>query len=455
MTTNLKQTLYFTFCFLSISVASANASFTKFYRSAEMDGRHQFIFQNELHGADTATCNCYRASYDDQGRLTGWSYLGAGFLQQDPSFKVARTEITYDGLFTTYRFFNNHGIRDYTPNGHYGEKFKIDTKMKNGGLYPYDRHDNLLHSDDNGVYRYDWVVNDQGYIVKEMNLNDDGIRIARKDGVFETNYTYDDNGRLKETNNYDKDGKLVSAGAATIRNTYDSDGHLVTILFLNSKGDLREDSGEAAKVDMKYDQWGYENSRTLYDAFGSVILIKTWVQDERGNVIEQRKFGPDESLVSHDPIIEMAYDNRNIKTDVYKRDKRSRLRVHVHYVSNAYGDAEEEACTDSMNRPALDDDSYSTIKQTWDDNGHVTSAFYLGTDGNPIGREQDSVAFIYYSHNSSGLVTEIKCLDANKNLHESDEYGAARVTVAYNDDDDITEVHRYDRNGKEIAQEAK
>ncbi|GEM_PF-4463794 len=442
------RTFAFSFLACVSMLATANASTTKYFRSIRMDGHHQFYFKKELHGADTSSCNCYRASYDDQGRLVGWAYISAGELQQDPDFEIARCEIAYDGLFTVYRFYDRHGNRDDNADGHYGEKFKIDTKMKNGGLYPYDRHDNILNSDNKGVYRYGWIVDDSGYILKEMNLNDDGIRIARNDGVFETQYTYE-NGLMKDMSYYDKDGKLISVGGATRRFTYDADGNVTTVLFLDTKGGPLEDSGRAAKVDMGYDEWGYENMKTLYDAFGSLIQIKKWVQDERGNVIEERTFGPDEDLSSHDPIMQWSYDAKNYRTDLYKRDKKGRIRVHLHYVYDNKGNLQEETCTDSLNKAIVDDDSYSTRKFTYDDNSHQTSEIYYGPDGNPVGREQDSVAFIYKKYNSAGLITEVKYLDSNKNMHESSDYGVAMLTFAYDDDGDLKEVHGFDANGKE------
>src|SRR5665213_51664 len=440
------------FAFSALSVSNASSSTIRYFRHASLNGRHQFVFSHELHGNDTGTCKCYRVSYDDQSRVTEWSFLRAGILAQDPVFTVAKTDISYDGLFTTFRFFQKNGRRDQIDNGHYGEKFKMDVQAKLGTLYPYDQSDHPQQPDGNGVYRYNWVLDDKGNVMQEIYMSDGGVPVSRNDGVFTTKYLYDDSGRQIEEDHYGMDGKLVESGWASMKTTCNYEGRDSTILWLNAKGELLVDSENAAKADFEYDEQGYLISKTLYDSYGGIIRKIKWTFDERGNMTEERSYGPDESLVTEK---DYTHNAKNLITDIYKRDQKGRIRLHTNFQYNSNGDPTQESYSDSTGKLTADDDSYSMIKTEYDDHGLLLSMQYIGPDGNPIGRQADSVAYIYRKYNSTAVnmeTTEIRCLDANKNLHESSDYGAALIKISYDSDGEITEVHRFDRNEKEIAQ---
>jgi len=76
---------------LLFSVPTGSAGEThQYYRHIELDGSYNLVGRYPVDKKDANSVNCYRFTYDEDGRLIKVEYTKGGRLAIDPYFEVAQ-----------------------------------------------------------------------------------------------------------------------------------------------------------------------------------------------------------------------------------------------------------------------------------------------------------------------------------------------------------------------------
>ena len=174
---------------------------SNYYRFIELDGH--FKYKGRYPVADNLAdkVNCYHFLYDDKGRVTKIEYRKGGSLSEDSYFGTAIVTIEYSEGFEKWTFFNREGQAAQNSDKVYAVRLKLDNNARVVAMFNYDEADKLT-KDDNGVFQYQWQLDDRGFRVISLRYDDKGNRIFDNQGVLELRFKYDKDGNQIETRQY-------------------------------------------------------------------------------------------------------------------------------------------------------------------------------------------------------------------------------------------------------------
>lgn len=371
---------------------------TLYYDSdGEVSGRVEYVYDENGLPAEQTTYDGERVtsslSYDENGTLiSDVSYTSGGGLDEETLYdghgnEIRHTEYNWDGsiregLSYSYAY-------TYDEAGNMTECFRYDAKdaLQWSYTHEYDENGTLRKKswfdeegtltdrseyDENGVlvrsggvaytldgetvqlaYHYTYRYNDNGDPLEELQIDEDGTVVWRKEWTYDENgnlirylsdhgsivtheeYTYDENGRKIEyeyrherlfdkpyhnrtTYAYDEDGNLSQVieyremnygwivSEETVYSGYDENGN-ATI------EQIRYPSSAVigANTENAYDENGNLLSSLIYDFYGNLLKKETYQYDEEGREILQESYDAKENATDR---FESAYDENGIRT---------------------------------------------------------------------------------------------------------------------------------------------
>jgi len=275
-----------------------------YFFTVNLDPHYQFTGTGALTEEDAAHANCYRLTYNPDGKPARLEYLIAGVPMLDPLLSVARIDFEYQPGIERRWFRDAQGQPVKDVDGIYGEELTL-----NAAGYPTDitnlDEKGARARDNNGVIHYARTLDSFNRVVTLRRFGLFGTAVTDDTGCFETRTLYDTQGRPLERGNYDAAGNLLNNkdGIAVIRTTYTlyPDSTQIVESYFDASGMAAEEKSTGVhQIQRTLDQRGLLLDESYYDATGAPTLTadnaihaRHYSYDERGNEISEEFFDTD------------------------------------------------------------------------------------------------------------------------------------------------------------------
>lgn len=294
---------------------------------------------------------------------------------------------------------NKQGEFCETTDGWSGAKAAYDSVGNLTKLIYYDAAKRPV-LDKDGTAGTTYSYNDKHLVTEIINLGKDLKPAANKNMVVRTHYEYDKRGNVTKCSFYEADGKtlrLSGEGISGWYNDYDENGNQMERRFF----DTNEKAVISpvlyyAKVKYTYDANGHQSSTRYYDTSDKLVLVNgiagtDYVNDKRGNTMEDKPVGTDEKLASGKLITKFKYDQYDNLTEqsLYNESGPTLNSLNVHrykFVYNSRNQCVEERHYDINGKLTLinDNESHSAIiRNEYNNKGEHVKRSYFGTDERP------------------------------------------------------------------------
>lgn len=370
---------------------------TLYYDSdGEVSGRVEYVYGENGLPVEQTTYDGERVtsslSYDENGTLiSDISYSSGGGVDKETLYdghgnEIRHTEYSWDGSIREGLSYSYAYIYDASGNTTECIRYNADDVLQWRYAYEYDENGTLRKEswfdedgtltgqseyDENGVlvrsggigytldgetvqlaYHYTYRYSDNGDPLEELQIDEDGTVVSRKEWVYDENgnltsylddlgsivtreaYTYDENGRMTE---YEYSHERLFSGPYHNRTTYayDTDGNLSQVIeyremsygWIISEETVYSDydgNGNATVEQIKhhsstatertentYDENGNLLSCLRYDPYGNLLQKETYQYDAEGREILQESYDAKESTTYR---FESAYDENGVRT---------------------------------------------------------------------------------------------------------------------------------------------
>lgn len=282
------------------------------------------------------------------------------------------------------------------------------------------------------IRRYVLGRNDRGFVVRKefKRYNGENIKSCDADGIYGFDYKVDNKGRITDISYLGADLRVApnKSGVAGCRYSYDEGGNMVSLEYIDSHGrPVGGDRGWAKQV-TRYDRQGAVEA-LCYDAGGSLCKDRDGVAERRigydgsGNAVMIACFDTNGNAVVGSngySVLRVEYDNR--------------------------GNRLSERCFGLNDLPCLDRDGVAVRRFKYDDRSNRTEIAYFGLDGKSCANRY-GVARLSAQYDQRGNRTEVAYFDAD-GKRCSDANGYSVICFEYDDRDNRTAEFNYGADGE-------
>lgn len=330
---------------------------------------------------------CWELKYDKQGRLIEASSVKNSLLYKQSDLGFAHVSIKYEPGKETRAFFNEYAKPIQHSPGVSKIVYSYDTAGKCISEEYLDSSEKPV-GDSLGVVKYVYLYepnNDSTIVMLRLNTLGDTINDSR--GVFKDIIKLNERGYIKEIVYLDQRDSCINStkGVAIIKCIYDDNDNLIEGDFFDNEGNraIYEDIG-AAVVKGFYDKYGYLQTLYYYDK-----NMQLTDNTSTKYAISKKTYAENGLLLKHE----------NIKSD-----------------------------------------SSSSEVFKYDDHGTLLEMGYHDANGNYImNNEQGYAIFQILTDSITGLVTDNRFLDQNRQPIEPEFYGYAIHKAVYNEKQQLVE----------------
>ncbi len=344
-----------------------------YFFTVNLDPRYQFVGTGALTEEDAARANCYRFTYNQDGKIHQIEYLRAGVPQPDPLLGVARIDFEYQPGIERHWYRDGKGQIMRDGDGIYGEELTLNKAGFPTEVTNLNEAGNPTR-DGSGVIHYLRTLDDHNRLIAGKRIGLLGTEITDDNGFHETRTVYDAQGRPMERDNYDGSGNLLNDndGIAAVRTTYTlyPDSIVSIESYFDASGLAAEEKSTGIhQCQRTIDQRGLLLDEAYFDTTGAPTTTtdtgvheRRYTYDDRGNEITEAFFDTDGKL-SNQRGTEYA------RVD-YKYDDKNRI------IEKAYfGD-------DGAPQVVLDVGA-AVIRQEYDADGNLVRRVFLDGQGHP------------------------------------------------------------------------
>lgn len=349
-----------------------------YYFNINLDSHYQFTGTGQMTEEQAQRANCYRFTYNSDGRLEQVAYRRAGHPAPDSVFGVSQIDIEYQPGLERRWFRDKESNPKKNSQGVYGEELTLNGQGYVTTVTNLDQSGGHMR-DDNGVVQYVRTLDDHGRVVTSRRIGLFGTAITDDSGYFERRWTYDDQGRIIELGNYDDHGTPLndSDGVAIIRTTYTiyPDAlHVVESYFDSSGLATAERSSGVHQRWRIFDKRGFLVDESYYDSTGAPTTIfdsvvgdtrvheRKLTIDDLGNLVTEEFFD-----VNGRPVDEKGPDIAKIE---YKYNDRNQI--------------SEELFFGDDGKPQINPlIGAATVRQEYDPKGLLIRQLFLDGQGHP------------------------------------------------------------------------
>ncbi len=296
------------------------------------------------------------------------------------------------------------------------EGFLIDSLFQRDSL-------NTPACDANGVYGVRYEHDEQGLVIRALNLNDIGRAHSTRYGVAEKRYEYDGQGRVVQAATYDDEGELVLGedGYAQLAVERDALGNAVSLRCLDEQGNLCNTPEKYARSEIAYDGQGRRVSVRLYDAAGGPAYDTDGVHetrftyDDEGRLASRSYFDDSgEALYCLDGYFcaRYTYDGEGRESGFLTYDDQGQLcggyrglaGCRITYDEDEFGSTTSVTTIGLDGEPAPCAEGYYTLRRMEDEYGRPYLEEYLDESGEPMD-DIYGVATSRYAYDMQGNLT--------------------------------------------------
>jgi YD repeat-containing protein len=331
--------------------------------------------------------------------------------------------------------------------------------------HQYLDRDGKPQPDDEGVYGYRYIFNQQGLAAESIPLGADGQPTLTRAGVARLTSTYNAMGNVTRIVTLGQDGQpvMLTNGMAEMQMAYDQYGNLTEIAMLGVDGQLVTISAlGVAGAARRYDARGNIIELTCFDPNRQLVLGKLGfakqvvVWDDKGRSTETF-FGPDGTpiLVSRAVKLKGVWDERGYLVEAAFIDEHDRPTrnedgcAKMQHVHNEHGNLAEMTCLDEADHPVRSKKGVAKVKSVYDDRGNAVETVYFGPQGQP---EYYAERYVKKraKYNPQGEPVEEVYLDAADHPVKTQE-GYAKVTLRYGSHGQPIALAFFDEAGRQTT----
>lgn len=313
--------------------------------------------------------------------------------------------------------------------------------------------------DENGIYGKRYVRDEDGKILRVINLGSDGeaLRMQYGTSVVYTDYEYDDCGRILCCRVYDAEEKptLDERNVFCWENTYNEAGCVERIRCLDAEGNPVPNIDGVSQCDLEYDEHGFlQGYRGTDGTDGDGIENAAY---DKANGVFQAAFENDKNgrtirLDYYDAEGRPMTDMGGIASCCTKYDGQGRIVESWYYGVDGeltcwaeslneaghtveYRDEENVVIWTSYGKDgkaALNGEGYAIRKRTQNDRGLTVEDAYYDAEGNPV-RTCRNAALVVYGYDSADHLISTAFYDENGKPCYSAQ-GIAVINRAYDGD---------------------
>ncbi len=340
------------------------------------------------------------------------------------------------------------------------------------------------------ISKYILHHDDDGHLVKVEYAGFGNIRVSDGQGLFGKSFVYDDKGRVVEESFLGKDGKIKATkfGLGKKKFTYDDKDRLAEVVYLTPEGKPSSDGSNYPVAKYDYDKWGNRIAERYYDMEGKPALRKDiltagyiYEYNDKGLRVKQMYVGLDGGATYSNGVAGEIYeydDNGYINAityidakgngAVYSNDDMNYFRVET--INDEHGNPLCLSYLDLDKKP-VEGMFFSGLKRTFDNEGRITSEYFVDSDGQIFSPARVGYAGTEYEYNEQGRQRRVSLKDKDRkgvtpaDLHYSyyiKEYDARGniTSISYFDSEDnpamtyqgfSSIVIEYDDTGNEVA----
>lgn len=322
------------------------------------------------------------------------------------------------GNFLEQWFYKRNGKLSDAVDGIAGYKAEYDSvgnkiKTINYGL------DKKPCEDGDGAYGRLFEYNERHQQVKMTNLGADLKPAADDNGIVIAKFTYDVRGNISSISLYEADGKtrrLHKNGWAGVNNVYDNDGKIIEHSFFGVDGNPTLPAGiHYAKEKYTYDKNGNMASYRYYNLSDNLVEVdgiagRDYVNDKRGNTLEDKPIGANGQLASRELIAKYKYDQYDNRTEMALFNANGPVAnyegIHRYaYTYNSRNQRINETYYNTSGQLTLGEKKYAIVKNEYDKKGNRVKASYFGTDQRPC-KTADGYSSVTWEYDQFGNIVK-------------------------------------------------
>jgi len=449
--------------FTTISCSIKNHTI-EYYRHIVDQGDKPAIGRYQIDEESAKEVNCYRFSFDDNGKVINVEFLKEGKLHYDLQLVgvgAARILIEYLSGGSRISYENEFGEQVPNNEGIHIIRREID-RNKNQLLIANYNKEGMPAADSSGAYKYLVKFNKNGYPSNKYFLNEMGDTITGSLERYEIRYRYDERNNLIEEANYGKDGQLFEdeIGIAFYKYKYDIYGYCSEMRCYDIKGQLKENIKDGyCSVISEHDSKGNLTKADYLNLNGNTIIRiiynTNWEISEmlfhishpssnkladacidyihhvlgpHESVNETEYFNNKEQLKERCDIgIAIERHKRDIKGNIIEWsffDAQDRLCERLdtgiaimRFKYDKYGNIIESSTygVEGALKTSLNN-NFSIVRSKYNDLGHETERRFYGVYDELVGDRDNGAAILRWEYDEHGDIMKKVGLDKNENI---------------------------------------
>lgn len=293
---------------------------------------------------------------------------------------------------------NTMGELCEVADGYAGIRFEYDS-IGNQTMVVYFGKDREPVVQNDGYAGTQYSFDEMNRIVELTNLGKDLQPVENNNNVVKVRYEYDKRGNMTKLSFYEPDGqtlRLSGEGIAGWEDVYDESGNHIERRYFDTIGNpVVSPATGYAVVKYTYDENEHLKSVRYLDVNGDLVLVdkkagRDYVNDKRGNVLEDKPLGKNGRCADGYLIKKMKYDQYNNCIEMALFDEsgpaNNSLKVHRYeYDFNTRNQRIEERHYGKDGKLVLiDNEKKCAIERSeYDDKGDCVKTSYYGTDEKP------------------------------------------------------------------------
>jgi YD repeat-containing protein len=411
-----------------------------YFFTVDLDPHYEFVGTGALTEEDAAGANCYRFSYNADGKVQEIEYQRAGVPMPDPLLGVARIDFEYQPGIERRTFYDAQGQPAADVEGIEGEELTLNKAGYPTTVTNLDASGGHVR-DSSGVIQYVRTLDANNRLIAGRRIGLLGTAITDNNGFFETRTVYDAQGHPMERSNYDSSGNLLNNidGIADVRTTYtiypDSTQSIES--YFDSYGlAAAEKSSGVHQLQRTIDPRGFLLDESYFDTTGAptetiddAIHERRYTYDDRGNELSQEFFDSDGK-----PCNQKGVDFARV---VYKYDDKNRI------IEKAYfGDDGAPQILLSLGA--------AVIRQEYDSQGNLVHREFFDGQGHPSPHVQYGAPAIRIKVDGDTTIITLRNGRDQPTKNPVNGYYAFSYKTATDHPLSLTNTY-YDRHGREMS----
>ena len=413
---------------------------TSYFFTVDLDPRYQFVGTGALTEEDAASADCYRFTYNSDGKLQEIEYRRAGVPMPDPLLGVQRIDFEYQPGIERRWFRDAKGQPTRNLDGVYGEELAL-----NPAGFPTD----VTNLDDSGgkmrdnssVQRYARTLDNLNRVVTGRRMGLFGTAITDDNGFFETRTVYDLQSHAIERGNYDSSGNFLNNndGVALVRTTwtiYPDSIQTIESYFDASGLATGEKSTGIHQRQRTLDSRGFLVDESYFDETGAPMMTtdegiheRRYTFDDRGNQLTEEFFDTNGKPVNLKGITYAKV--------IYKYDDKNRV--------------SEKAFFDDAGAPQVVLSlGAAVVRQEYDDQGNLVRRQFFDGQGHPTPHVQFGVPAIRIKVDGDTTIINLRNDEDKPAKNPASGFYAFSYKTAKDKPLSPTNIF-YDRHGREMS----